>query len=363
MMTFPQELPTRKQVMARHRGNGGRIALVFPVHYPRALLRAFGFLPMEVWGPPGFSTAEADAYIQVYACSVVRCGFSALVSGRLGSPDLVLVPHACDSLQGLGSMLLDFPKVECPVRPFYLPRAGGDAARDYLAAEFQAISRELEELTGLHPSGHDLLASQKREEEADRLLARLHRERGRMGLPSLDLYRVLRSREYLPAESFTNMARQLLHRHRPGTSAGIPLLLSGIVPEPMEILSLLADAGADLRGDDYACCGRRLYPPGSSADPFRRMAESLLAAPPDSLRGSSVQDRVRHLLQLSHGSGAKAVIFHGIKSCEPELFYLPQIRAALESAGLASMSLQVDLAVSLPGQVRTRIEAFLEALS
>jgi uncharacterized membrane protein YbhN (UPF0104 family) len=35
------ELPDRKQAIAHHREAGGGIAAVFPIHYPRALLRAF----------------------------------------------------------------------------------------------------------------------------------------------------------------------------------------------------------------------------------------------------------------------------------------------------------------------------------
>ena len=45
---------------------------MFPIHYPRPLLRAFGLLPVEVWGPPGVDATLGASRLQAYACSIVR---------------------------------------------------------------------------------------------------------------------------------------------------------------------------------------------------------------------------------------------------------------------------------------------------
>jgi benzoyl-CoA reductase/2-hydroxyglutaryl-CoA dehydratase subunit BcrC/BadD/HgdB len=115
--------------------------------------------------------------------------------------------------------------------------------------------------------------------------------------------------------------------------------------------------------DDFACVGRRVYPAGKSDDPFRRMAERLLDGPPDSTRGSDVGERVRHLKKLSDQSGAKAILFFIVKFCEPELFYLPQMRAELEKLGLRSVIVEADVTDALPHQVVTRVEALMETVS
>src|SRR5512146_246984 len=93
------EIPGRKAVSAAHTARGGRVAAVFPIHYPRSLLRAFGVLPVEVWGPPRTPTTLGAAHLQAYTCSVVRGGLSFLLGGGLDEADMVLVPHTCDSLQ------------------------------------------------------------------------------------------------------------------------------------------------------------------------------------------------------------------------------------------------------------------------
>jgi benzoyl-CoA reductase/2-hydroxyglutaryl-CoA dehydratase subunit BcrC/BadD/HgdB len=114
-VTAGPAIAARHEVISTHRERGGRIAAVLPVFAPRALLRAFGFLPVEVWGPPGIPIAGGGSHLQPYVCSIVRNTLSFLLSGGLDATDLVLVPHACDSLQGLGSILLDFVKPRQPV--------------------------------------------------------------------------------------------------------------------------------------------------------------------------------------------------------------------------------------------------------
>ena len=93
------------------------------------------------------------------------------------------------------------------------------------------------------------------------------------------------------------------------------------------------------------------------------MAQSLLGAPPDTTRGSSVEARVSHLRQLAADTGVQAAVFYVVKFCEPEQFYLPLVRKALERVGVRTVSLETDIADPLPGQAITRLEALMESLA
>ncbi len=355
----------RSDAIAEWRESGGSVAAVFPIHYPRELLRSFGILPVEVWGPPRVDVGRGAAHLQPYLCSVVRNGLSFLLDGGLDVVDLVAVPHACDSLQGLGSILIDFVRPRQPVLPIYLPRGRRRSDVDFLVAEFRSLYRTLQVATDRSPTTEELLAQAELEEKADVLLAQLHRRRRTCLLPDRTLYRLVRSREYLPAEEFIHLAQDVLGAisSSPLPHDGhLPLLLSGIVPEPMELFDVLAGMGAWVVADDLACCGRRLYPPGRSDEPFRRMAQRLIDAPPDSTRGSPIQDRLQHLLHLIGTSGAKGVIFYNVKFCEPELFYYPDLSWALQRAGIPSLVIEVDLNDPVSHRILTRVEAFLEML-
>jgi benzoyl-CoA reductase/2-hydroxyglutaryl-CoA dehydratase subunit BcrC/BadD/HgdB len=182
-------------------------------------------------------------------------------------------------------------------------------------------------------------------------------------LTQIEFYRLVRAREYLPAEAFSELAGAILDKTGDRPWDGIPILLSGIVPEPMSLFDSVAEMGGMVVADDLACCGRRLYPPGKSTDAFHHMAESLLAAPPDPTRGSPIQDRLNHLLRLTGTFGAKGVVFYDVKFCEPELYDLPDLRKGLQDVGIPSVAIEVDLNDPLSQQALTRIEAFLEMIS
>jgi benzoyl-CoA reductase/2-hydroxyglutaryl-CoA dehydratase subunit BcrC/BadD/HgdB len=217
----------------------------------------------------------------------------------------------------------------------------------------------LEELTQKSPSDEDIMESIRREERADELLARLHKQRENLQLTDFDFYRNIRAREFLPAEDFIELAQSILASPINDQQDGIPIILSGIVPEPMELLKSISQFGGRVAADDLACCGRRLYPSGSNQDPFLRMAESILGASPDWCRGSPIQDRLDHLQRMIAATGAQGVIFYNVKFCEPELFDLPDLRKGLD---IPTITIEVDISDPISSQAMTRIEAFFEMI-
>jgi len=52
-----------------------------------------------------------------------------------------------------------------------------------------------------------------------------------------------------------------------------------------------------------------------------------------------------------------------VKFCEPELFDVPQMVAAVKAAGVATLIVDVDLNQGLSGQLTTRVEAFVEMIN
>jgi len=355
-------IPRRSKVASVFKQSGGLVAAVLPIHYPRALLRAFNILPMEVWGPPRVDVSYGSAHLQSYVCSIVRNALSFILTGGLDVADFIIIPHACDSLQGLGSILLDFLPPKQPAIPLYVPRGDSKSGEVFFAEELQLLYQRLEAITQKSPSDEVIMENIQREERADELLARLHKQRESLQLTDYDYYRKIRAREYLPADDFIELAQSILDDTLTGQQDGIPIILSGIVPEPMGLLKSISQFGGRVAADDLACCGRRLYPSGSSQDPFLRMAESILGAPPDWCRGSPIQDRLDHLQRIIDSTGARGVIFYNVKFCEPELFDLPDLRKGLGEIGIPTMTIEVDISDPISSQAMTRIEAFFEMI-
>jgi benzoyl-CoA reductase/2-hydroxyglutaryl-CoA dehydratase subunit BcrC/BadD/HgdB len=145
---------------------------------------------------------------------------------------------------------------------------------------------------------------------------------------------------------------------------GVPLMITGYVPEPMTLFDLLASAGAFVAADDYAAVGRRvpLSPPSIGDDPLGTLAAKAFAMPPCPTRGGDQGVRMEHLEALYRTSGAAGIVVHVPKFCEPELFDVPAIRRRFAGIGAPLLYLEGELESALSGQTRTRVEAFLEML-
>lgn len=341
---------TRTQSLDRAREQGLGILAALPYHYPRALVRAHGFHPMEVWAP-----ASADAgttHFQAYACSIVTRGASFLAQEGFDRVDAVLVPHGCDALQGLGSVLRDFVADRPPVLTLYAPRTRRAVDLDYLVAEYQRLGDALVAAGGRVPTEADWVQAFAVEDAADAAMRGLYARRAE--LRDRDFYEVVRAREYLLPEDF---AEVVVTAAPP--AGGIPIVLAGIAADPSELLDVVNEAGARVVADDLSTGSRRILPVVEDPDPWRRLARAYLEGPVDPTRADPIAARVERLQKLVADSGAAGVLAVAPTFCEPEQFYLPALRKHLD---VPLLYLEREGGAELDGQTVGRIEAFVETL-
>ena len=353
-------VPTRSDIIQQIRGEGQRLAAVLPIHYPRALLRAYGFHPMEVWGPPGLTEAHEETHFQEYVCSLVRDAVIFLRSEAGQQVDCILVPHTCDSLQGTGTVMQNFLRPRQPVMTLYHPRNRGSAGLEFLTHELERLSDSLREVSDVEPTDATLLGLIEEENQADEWLGRLCLHRSDFGLCDREFYSLVRAREYLPAKDFIHLAQSVPRSEQ--APRGVKLMISGILPEPMELFEHINEFGGSVVADDLACGSRRVYAANQETDPLRNMAVQLLSAPPDPSFGCAVDVRNAYLIERMESTGARGMLFYEVKFCEPESFYLPQTRDALTEAGYPMLHVEVELENKISGQILTRLNTFLEVL-
>ena len=71
------------------------------------------------------------------------------------------------------------------------------------------------------------------------------------------------------------------------------------------------------------------------------------------------------LLAMKRGLQNKAdgVIYCQMKFCDPEEFDYPWVKKACDKAGVPVLNLEVEQNTETAGQVRTRVQAFVEMLN
>lgn len=360
---------SRQEYLRSQKAQGRHVLGVFPALHPRELAWAVDALPVEIWDPP-LAGAQAHGHLQPYICSVVRLGLELVLSGQADLCDAFLFPHTCDSIQNLASVVHDYIGQDRVCHFLYHPKAPLRASsRVYYQAELKRLAAELAHDFGeMDPERLAWAVAQG--QEIARIIAELYAARaaGELAAPAAEFYRVLRRGEWLWPEEHAQELRGLLAGGRGATPqartrSGPRVVLSGIVPNPPELLSLLDELGAVVAHDDLLSCGRRLlFTPSEAADPWQALTEQYLSLPPCSTRGDAIDLRRDRLLTLAHQGRAKGVILVLVKFCEPELFDAPILAEELKQAGLSVLSLEVELNQGLSGQMSTRVEAFLEML-
>jgi benzoyl-CoA reductase/2-hydroxyglutaryl-CoA dehydratase subunit BcrC/BadD/HgdB len=190
------------------------------------------------------------------------------------------------------------------------------------------------------------------------------RAEGKLRSDNEEFYRVLRQGEFLHPNDFLPLLSEFAEASRGEAKKGPGVVMSGVLPNPPELLSLLDELGVAIREDDLLNCSRRLLgSPSCQEDPFEALADGYFAMPPCSTKNSPVEERLKRLLERIGRSGAKGVLFHTVKFCEPELFDIPQLVEGLKSKGVAALVMDSELNQGVSGQMRTRVEAFTEMIS
>ncbi|MBI5535107.1 MAG: 2-hydroxyacyl-CoA dehydratase [Deltaproteobacteria bacterium] len=354
-----------RSYLASHRGNG--VVLALPVLYPREVLTALDLCGVEVWAhrtPPGCCTQGAGS-MQPYLCPTVR-GARVLLGQGFEGAIAAVIPHTCDSMQGLAAIGLDMGASAMPVVTFRHPRGGDRAsAREFLQAELRAFIASIERIAGRKLTMDRLGDAIELHEGIDRAMRRVLRMRTCIALGDVELYRILRKREWMRASDFAFELRALEQMIDSAATPrkGIPLMVSGMVPEPSDFFEAVDAAGAYVAVDDYAAIGRRLpMHDTQEAEPIGRLIDRMMGAAPCPTRTSDPWSRVRYLVERARAARAPGAILHTVKFCEPELFDVPVLRRGLEEAGLKVLHIETEFEPQMSGQLVTRIEAFVEML-
>ena len=364
-MTRFQPRSRKEYIREQKKKFGRRIFGVFPAQYPKEILWAMNVLPVEIWDPP-LEVSHANAHLQPYICSVVRFGLELILEGHCDGVDGFLFPHTCDSIQNLASIVNDYLGLKKPCYFFYHPKAPYRASsRDYYLKQMKNLASALEKQLG--PLNLDELKCRVRQsQEIFSLIRAIYDRRAGAKLRSTneEFYRVLRQGEFLHPDDFLPLLSEFAETSRGEPKKGPVVIMNGVLPNPPEILSLLDELGVRIGDDDLLSCSRRLHAkPGSNEDPFEALADGYFAMPPCSTKNSPVEERLKHLVQKTERSGAKGVIFYTLKFCEPELFDIPQLVEGLKSKGVATLVMDTELNQGVSGQMRTRVEAFVEMIS
>ncbi|MGQ9493756.1 MAG: 2-hydroxyacyl-CoA dehydratase subunit D [Anaerolineae bacterium] len=329
---------------------------------PVELLHAAGFVPVRLLQWSG-TVALANAHLPSFSCALVRLVTERLLNGELDCLSGLLLVHTCDAMQ----CVTDIWRMASPrfkVIHFSLPTVLSNAgARDYWRTELQRLAVILESEYGVPVTEDALQASIALYNEQRRLMTVLYEQR--WALTVEQFWSLTLAGMVMPVEEYNALLRSVLQglgREKSTTHKGPAVILVGAVLDDPAIPQLIYELGGQLAWDDL-CTGSRYFDvlADESKEPFESLVERYLRRVPCPSKHDATNARAKRLLDLVHSTEAQGVVFVLPKFCEPHAFDYVVLSRALMDAGVPHLLIETDLIVPV-GQLRTRIQAFLELL-
>jgi benzoyl-CoA reductase/2-hydroxyglutaryl-CoA dehydratase subunit BcrC/BadD/HgdB len=332
---------------------------------PLPLIAAAGFAPFRVLPLTG-APDRTGQLLHDNLCPHVKAILDRALAGDLPTLSGMVFMNSCDAMRRLFDAWKTLPGA-APALLIDLPVTAGGPAAAFFAAELRRLAEALEVWGGTVPSAEGIAAAVARYNDLAGLLAKLAARvhAGTLADGPARHQEAVNQAATGQWEGASARIRELLAEpERPG--GGVPLFLFGnVLPDP-EAFRLFAACGARITAEDL-CSGSRLFQSldiGGGGDALDGLAEALLSrrpcartfAPADPLRLAG------QVLADARAAGARGVICHTLKFCDPYLARLSAVRRTLQEAGMPFLVLEGDCTLRSMGQQRTRIEAFVEML-
>ncbi len=356
--------------MARIREQGGRPVAYFCSYAPEEILHAAGLTPVRLLGSMRTIT-HADAHLQAYCCSVARTDLDMALAGELSFLEGAVFVQTCDTMMRLSDIWrrnTGFPFHGDLVLPV---RMGEEISLPFMVREVGRFRRQVEEYLGSRLEDEALWESIRVYNRNRALAEEVYRLRSENpGLvDGLSAAAVLTAGFWMRKEEHNALLERFLEAAREGVPEGEPaavqLLVTGSVCTTPDLYRLLRELGADVVDDDL-CSGHRYFdcPVEDEGSPEEALAARLWRRVNCPSKHQSLEDRATRLVTQVKESGAEGVIFYLQSFCEPHLFDVPYLKRKLqEEAGVPSLVLETELQSFSRGQLRTRLQAFIETIA
>ena len=335
---------------------------------PLMLIDAAGFAPYRIM-PVGDWPDQAGQLLHDNLCPHIKKILDRAMDKDL--PDLagMIFMNSCDAMRRLAQAWKEV-RPDDPVALIDLPATNDELSISFLAGEFSRLCQTLAHWRGCSVSKDDIELSGYRYNQISGLLKTIegHIQSGKIAGGQAEMQKIYNRVVTEPAEQILKDLKKIQNTAESNAwpRNGVPVFLFGnVLPDP-EVFKLFEDCGALIAGENF-CTGSRII--GSikidgSEDVITGIVRGLFSKPPcartlDSLEPGKIADTVK---KDAEDCGAKGVIGHTVKFCDPYLDRLPIIRETLKKTGIPFLLLEGDLSLNSIGQHRTRIEAFIEML-
>ena len=339
----------------------------FCPYVPEELLHAAGALPFRLMGTP-IKMSHVQAHLPPNCCHLVKSSLESLLQGELDFLRGIIFSHTCDAMQGLADIWALQRRIPLQFNLMMPSHLDSELSRPYLKAEIERFKDFLESNVG-KITPQSLKASIQLFNRIRKKLQEIYTRRPKWHtqISGRDFARIIRAGYLMDRARYLELLEEIWNAlPEKGDDSGnlVPIFLAGNMTHSDFYFSLIEEAGAIVVQDDL-CSGTRflrLMVP-EDTDPIEGLTNRYLTSFLCPTKYKGVHAHAETLVKEVQKSGAKGVIFLLYKYCEPHFFDYPDLKQALESKGIPTLLLEVEDPSYSVGQLKIRVQAFVEMLS
>jgi bzd-type benzoyl-CoA reductase N subunit len=348
---------------------GGQVIGHFAAALPEEMIAAAGMLPVRLraTGSPG--TDLSDSFFGPLNCTFPRHAFNVALTGGYDFIDGLVMFNSCDHVRRMYDHWIRQMKTPF-VEILSLPRKAEAAQVEWFCGELANLRQRIEKHFGVEISDDALRDAIALHNETRRLLRELYalRKADAPPITGAEALTVTVASTTMPKTLYNECLRELLADLAGAdgiTDFRARLMILGSELDDPEYIQIIEDQGG-LVVTDSLCFGSKILwndVEEGAADPLMALAQYYVADRPAHARMFTEYDRraayVHELIDEFRVDGA---IFQRLTFCELWGYEQFIMLGDLKEWDVPSLSVDREYKLNATGQLRTRVQAFLETV-
>jgi benzoyl-CoA reductase subunit C len=372
-----EDLYNQRGGRARELHNAGRKVIgYFCCFVPDEIITAFDMVPYRIQGNPNMPIDEADAFIEPMACPFARSCLNLALGGEYDFLDGFVAPHSCDTIERLYN-IWHHNKPSSFNHFINVPHMMGPSSVEFYRNELAYFIRKLEEWSGQKIDDGKLKKAVELYNQRRAVLRDLYelRKTNPPLVTGTEITKVLVAGMGIPASEHIKLVKKFIaevrQRPTPKAQQGPRIFIWGNEIDDIAFIRLVEESGAQVVMDDL-CTGSRFFwdDVPVTDDPLEGIAERYTNThcprsnvPQAQSRELDLENRFGYIRRFVKEWKVDGAIFYTVRYCDTCELEGPDLKEYLSSLKLPVLMIEDDYSTSTMGQLRTRIQAFLEMIT
>lgn len=367
----------RVKELADARAAGRKVIGAYCVFVPEEITLAAGAIQVGLCAGADFAPEEVEKHIPRNTCALVKSaiGFKlGKVCPYIECSDMIVGENTCDGKKKAYEILSTMMNMYV----MDMPQMKTDSGRALLKSEFYRFKEAVENITGRKidfsalKNGISIVNSKRK---ALHRLAEL-RKKGTVAISGLDALLVNQVSFYDDPVRFTESVNRIcdeletrIKENVSVFSASAPRVVVSGCPMAVpnwKIPFIVETSGGAIVAEE-SCVGERGLRnlTDDSAEDLDGLMDAIVDRyfKIDCAIFTPNQERISHITDIMEDTKASGVILYGLNFCQPYLMEAMNIEKVLERKGIPAIRIETDYGQEDTGQLKTRIEAFMEMIS